>query len=167
MGAIRIQHLALGIALTAIATGCSSLHPPVVIKVVRIIDNSETISADDYERLREITEDAIDHVKSIDPTIRPQLSLASQKNFIKEIEDQTESGFGPDILITDSDTALELHKRKLVDPIQLAVKDRDDTPDYLTIIDVSIMGECCDFRYPKLYVSISIINDFISKSGVI
>ena len=26
---------------------------------------------------------------------------------------------------------------------------RDYTPDYLTIIDVSIMGECCDFRYPK------------------
>ena len=141
MGAIRIQHLALGIALTAIATGCSSLHPPVVIKVVRIIDNSETISADDYERLREITENAIDHVKSIDPTIRPQLSLASQKNFIKEIEDQTESGFGPDILITDSDTALELHKRKLVDPIQLAVKDRDDTPDYLFDLVTAKNGE--------------------------
>ena len=27
---------------------------------------------------------------------------------------------------------------------------RDYTPDYLTIVDVSIMGECCESRYPKL-----------------
>ena len=26
---------------------------------------------------------------------------------------------------------------------------RDYTPDYLTIVDVSIMGECCESRYPK------------------
>ena len=26
---------------------------------------------------------------------------------------------------------------------------RDYTPDYLTIIDVSIMGECCESTYPK------------------
>ena len=26
---------------------------------------------------------------------------------------------------------------------------RDYTPDYLTIVDVSIMGECCETEYPK------------------
>ena len=26
---------------------------------------------------------------------------------------------------------------------------RDYTPDYLTIVDVSIMGECCESKYPK------------------
>ena len=131
MGLIRIQHLALGIALTALTTGCSSWRPPVVIKVVRTINNSETISSKDYERLREVTEDAIDHIRSVDPTILPQLTLASQKNFVDEIEDQTRSGFGPDLLITDSDTALELYKRKLVDPIVISREDRADTPSYL------------------------------------
>ena len=131
MGLIRIQHLALGIALTALTTGCSSWRPPVVIKVVRTINNSETISSKDYERLREVTEDAIDHIRSVDPTIRPQLTLSSQKNFVDEIEDQTRSGFGPDLLITDSDTALELYKRKLVDPIVISLEDRADTPSYL------------------------------------
>ena len=131
MGLIRIQHLALGIALTALTTGCSSWHPPVVIKVVRTINNSETISSKDYEQLREVTEDAIDHIRSVDPTIRPQLTLSSQKNFVDEIEDQTRSGFGPDLLITDSDTALELYKRKLVDPIVISREDRADTPSYL------------------------------------
>ena len=102
-----------------------------MIKVVRTINNSETISSKDYERLREVTEDAIDHIRSVDPTIRPQLTLSSQKNFVDEIEDQTRSGFGPDLLITDSDTALELYKRKLVDPIVISLEDRADTPSYL------------------------------------
>ena len=131
MGAIRIRNLTLGIALAAFSAGCTSWKPPVVIKVVRTIDNSETISSEDYERLREITEEAIDQIKSVDPTIRPQLTLSTQKNFVDEIDDQTRSGFGPDLLITDSDTALELYKRKLVDPIELSPEDRADTPSFL------------------------------------
>ena len=35
------------------------------------------------------------------------------------------------MLITDSDTALELYRRKLVDPIELSPEDRADTPSYL------------------------------------
>ena len=65
-------------------------------------------SSKDHERLREVTEDAIDHIRSVDPSIRPQLTLSTQANFVDEIADQTRSGFGPDLLITDSDTALEL-----------------------------------------------------------
>ena len=131
MGAIRIQHVALGTALAVLSAGCSNWRPPVVVKVVRTINNTDTISSKDYERLREITEDAIDHIRSVDPNIRPQLTLSSQKNFVDEIEDQTRSGFGPDLLITDSETALDLYKRKLVDPIDISVDDRADTPSYL------------------------------------
>jgi len=131
MGAIRIQHLALCCALAVLSGGCRSWQPPVVIKVVRTINNASIVSSKDYERLREVTEEAIDHIKSVDPTIRPQLTLSSHKKFIDEIEDQTRSGFGPDLLITDSDTALELYQRKLVDPLQLSPEDRVDTPSYL------------------------------------
>ena len=62
MAAIRIQHLALGIALAVTSAGCSSWRPPVVVKVARTINNAETISSKDYERLREVTEEAIDPV---------------------------------------------------------------------------------------------------------
>jgi ABC-type glycerol-3-phosphate transport system substrate-binding protein len=99
--------------------------------VVRTINNEETVSSKDYERLREITVEAIDHIKSVDPSIRPQLTLSSQRNFVDEIEGQTRSGFGPDLLITDSDTALELYQRKLVDPIEIDSEDRADTPSFL------------------------------------
>ena len=131
MRPLRIRHLALGISLAALTSGCSSWRPPVVIKVVRTTNNEETVSSKDYERLREITVEAIDHIKSVDPSIRPQLTLSSQRNFVDEIEAQTRSGFGPDLLITDSDTALELYQRKLVDPIEIDSEDRADTPSFL------------------------------------
>ena len=131
MGAIRIQHVALGTALALLSAGCSNWRPPTVIKVVRTVNSAETISSEDYERLREVTEDAIDHIRSVDPSIRPQLTLSTQANFVDEIADQTQSGFGPDLLITDSDTALELYRRKLTDPIKISPEDRADTPSYL------------------------------------
>ena len=131
MGAIRIQYLALGTALAVLSAGCSSWRPPTVIKVVRTVNSAETISSKDYERLREVTEDAIDHIRSVDPSIRPQLTLSTQTNFVDEIADQTQSGFGPDLLITDSDTALELYRRKLTDPMKISPEDRADTPNYL------------------------------------
>jgi ABC-type glycerol-3-phosphate transport system substrate-binding protein len=131
MAAIGIQHLAMGIALAVISAGCSNWRPPVVIKVVRTVNSAESISSQDYERLREVTEDAIDHIRSVDSSIRPQLTLSTQVNFVDEIADQTQSGFGPDLLITDSDTALELYRRKLTDPIKISPEDRSDTPSYL------------------------------------
>ena len=131
MAAIRIQHLAMGIALAVISAGCSNWRPPVVIKVVRTVNSAESISSQDYERLREVTEDAIDHIRSVDSSIRPQLTLSTQVNFVDEIADQTQSGFGPDLLITDSDTALELYRLKLTDPIKISPEDRSDTPSYL------------------------------------
>ncbi len=131
MGGIRIQHLALGITLAVLGAGCSNWRPPVVIKVVRTVNSSETVTSQDYERLRKVTEEAIDHIRSVDPSIRPQLTLSAQTNFVEEIADQTRSGFGPDLLITDSDTTLELYRRKLIDPIKVPPEDRADTPNYL------------------------------------
>ena len=92
MAAIRIEHVALSIALAVISAGCSSWRPPVVVKVARTINNADTISSKDYERLREVTEEAIHHIRGVDPHIRPQLTLSSQKNFVDEIADQTRSG---------------------------------------------------------------------------
>ena len=100
IAATRIQLLALGIALAVTRAGCSSWRPPVVVKVARTINNPEILSSKDYERLQEVTEEAIDHMKGVDPYIRSQLTLSSQKNFVDEIADQTRSGFGPDLLIT-------------------------------------------------------------------
>ena len=70
-GRDRVQHLALGIALAVTSAGCSSWRPPILVKVARTINNAETISSKDYERLREVNEEAIDRIKGVDPHIRP------------------------------------------------------------------------------------------------
>ncbi len=132
MNAPRIRLWAFGVALTTSLTGCSSqFEPSVVVKIVRTVNTNETISSQDYERLRELTDSVLQHVQGVDESIRPQLSLSSQRNFIDEIEDQTRSGFGPDLLITDSETALELYRKKLIDPITLTSEERADTPTHL------------------------------------
>ena len=67
----------------------------------------------------------------MDPSTRPQLTLSSRKHFIDEVARQTASGFGPDLVITDSETALGLYQRKLLDPITLKTEDKQDIPQAL------------------------------------
>ena len=47
---------------------------------------------------------------------------------MQDIRQRTESGFGPDVIITDSERALELYRLGLIDPVQLSELDRQGTP---------------------------------------
>ena len=123
------------VGLTAgLLSGCSAidaLHPPAVLDIVRTIDNKANITTQDYEQLEYISNLVFQQIHDIDPQIQPQLQLQSSTNFIDEIRQQTESGFGPDLIITDSETALALYRSRLIDPIQLSEQDRQDTPQSL------------------------------------
>ena len=50
---------------------------------------------------------------------------------MQDIRQRTESGFWPDVIITDGETALELYRLGLIDPVQLSEQDRQDTPQSL------------------------------------
>ena len=123
------------VGLTAgLLSGCSAidaLHPSAVLDIVRTIDNKANITTQDYEQLEYISNLVFQQIRDIDPQIQPQLQLQSSTNFIDEIRQQTESGFGPDLIITDSETALALYRSRLIDPIQLSEQDRQDTPQSL------------------------------------
>ena len=99
--------------------------------IVRTIDHKANITTGDYEQLEDIAALVFQQIRDIDPQIYPQLQLQSSTNFIDEIRQQTESGFGPDVIITDSETALALYRLGLVDPTQLSEQDRQDTPQSL------------------------------------
>ena len=116
--------------MAGLLSGCSAidvLQPPAVVDIVRTIDNKANITTQDYEQLEDISNLVFQQISDLDPQIHPQLQLQSSTNFIDEIRQQTESGFGPDLIITDSETALALYRSRLIDPIQLPEQDRQDT----------------------------------------
>ena len=120
--------------MSGLLSGCAAvnaLKPPAVVDFVRSIDNTTSITTEDYEMLDEITGLVFQQIRDIDPQIYPQLQLSSRTNFIEEIRQRTESGFGPDVIVTDSETALALYRLRLVDPIQLSEQNRQDIPQNL------------------------------------
>ena len=120
--------------MAGLLSGCTaidSLRPPAVVDIVRTIDNKANITTQDYEQLEDISDLVFQQIRDIDPQIHLQLQLSSRTRFIDEIRERTESGFGPDLIITDSETALTLYRSRLIDPIQLSEQDRQDTPQSL------------------------------------
>ena len=120
--------------MAGLLSGCSAidaLQPPAVVDIVRTIDNKANITTQDYDQLEDISALVFQQIRDIDPQIHPQLQLSSRTRFIDEIRERTESGFGPDLIITDSETALTLYRSRLIEPIQLSEQDRQDTPQSL------------------------------------
>ena len=109
-------------------SGCAGIEGPAVVDMVRTIDNTEGITSDDYEQLTDISDLVFQQIRDLDPQIYPQLTLFTNRNFVQHIRQRTQSGFGPDLIVTDSETALELYRQKLIDPISLSKQDRQDTP---------------------------------------
>ena len=91
----------LFVGLTSgLLSGCAAidaLQPPAVVDIVRTIDHKANITTGDYEQLEDIAALVFQQIRDIDPQIYPQLQLQSSTNFIDEIRQQTESGFGPDV----------------------------------------------------------------------
>ena len=121
--------------LTSLASwllsGCAAVNGPAVVDLVRTIDRSDGITSDDYEELTDTSDQVFQQIRDLDPQIYPQLTLYTSKNFVQHINQRTQSGFGPDLIVTDSETALELYRLNLIDPIKLPLKDGQDTPQSL------------------------------------
>ena len=130
-GLSRAWLLGLMAGLLSGCTAIDSLQPPAVVDIVRTIDNKANITTQDYQQLEDISDLVFQQIRDIDPQIHPQLQLQSRTRFIDEIRERTESGFGPDLIITDSETALTLYRSRLIDPIELSEQDRQDTPQSL------------------------------------
>ena len=143
MNAALNRSLFAGLAC-CLLSGCAGIEGPAVVDIVRTIESSEGITSDDYEQLTDISDLVFRQIRDLDPQIHPQLTLFTSKNFVQHIRQRTESGFGPDLIITDSETALDLYDQKLTDPIQLTEQDRQDTPqsllDLVTAKDGALVG---------------------------
>ena len=104
---------------------------PIVLRVARTIPNESGANYDDYQRMRATVKGLVKQLQSVDDAIQIQTSLYGRRNFVDEMRRQTRSGFGPGLIITDSETTLELYSEKLIDPIEKDVKDHENIPEYL------------------------------------
>ncbi len=122
--------LACGLLLASCG-GDSSLQLPIVLRIARTIPNESGAEYDDYSRIRAILEDLVEQLQDVDESIQVQVALYGRRNFVNEIERQTQSGFGPDIIVTDSETTLNLYNKGLITPIDAKPNQYKNIPKYL------------------------------------
>ena len=130
MNAAFNRSLLTGLACWLLS-GCGAVNGPAVVDIIRTIDRSDGITSEDYDELTDISDQVFRQIRDLDPQIYPQLTLFTSRNFVQHINQRTQSGFGPDLIVTDSETALELYRLDLIDPISLPLKNGQDTPQSL------------------------------------
>ncbi|WP_038547462.1 extracellular solute-binding protein [Synechococcus sp. KORDI-100] len=129
-----IQSLAALLCCSGLLAACSNneeISFPTVLRVARTIPSDSGAEYDDYERMGALVDGLVKQLQSVDSSIRIQTALYGRRNFVDEIQRQTNSGFGPDLIITDSETTLELYSRNLIHPIGSDAKGRDNIPAYI------------------------------------
>ena len=107
------------------------MNLPVVLRVARTVPSDSGAEYDDYSRMRDTLKALSKQLQGVDDSINVQVSLYGRRNFVDEIERQTSSGFGPDLIITDSETSLQLYNRKLIQPIEIKPEELNNIPNYL------------------------------------
>ena len=126
----------LGVALAsglllASCSGDSSMNVPIVLRIAKTIPSDSGAEYDDYSRMRSVLKELVEQLQDVDESIHVQIALYGRRNFVKEIERQTKSGFGPDLIITDSETSLNLYNKGLIVPIDSKPDQYKNIPKYL------------------------------------
>ena len=91
----------------------------IVLKVAQASNENEQRSPDRFEAERKISKDFQQQLKEMQPGIKLHPSIYPEESLEKELKVQTNSGLGPDLVIADSNQALNLVALGLTEPIQL------------------------------------------------
>ena len=131
---VPIRSIGVSLACAALLSSCGLselMNLPVVLRVARTVPSDTGAEYDDYSRMRDTLKALTKQLQGVDGSINVQVSLYGRRNFVDEIERQTSSGFGPDLIITDSETSLQLYNRKLIHPIDIKPEELSNIPNYL------------------------------------
>lgn len=165
---LRRSHSAMLAALTGISlsmSGCGTSNAgiPVVLRVAKTVGVEEIVNAEDYEELQTKIQSVIKEFRDYDSSIRIKLALYDNEHFINQISNQTRAGFGPDIIITDSNTTHALHEKGLVDTLELTASQREGTPDHLYQLVTNRQGDLLG-RPVAQYIQVACYNKEKIKS---
>ena len=128
MAARRCHWSFIGLSsmLAALLSACSQTGPslPRVLRVARSTSDPGGLNVDETVRSRRVIKQVQALVQEFDPGLHLHPSSFSEANLQREIARQTNSGLGPDLIITNGNSALALLHNKLTDPISLSAEER-------------------------------------------
>ena len=119
----RIGLLALGVLLTA-CSNRSRQQPTTLLRVARTLPSSEAVTTADSERDRKLLRQFQTSVREVVPGLQLQPSLYTESSIEAELRRQTNSGLGPDLVISDARTIHALFEAQLLDPVPLTKDQR-------------------------------------------
>lgn len=112
--------------LAGFVCGCSQGGPSLP-RVLRLTKGSTTpgaLNVEESVRDRRVIKDLQALVQDFDPGLHLHPTSHSEAHLLEEIARQSASGLGPDLIITNGNTALTLLEQKLTEPIPLSAHER-------------------------------------------
>ncbi len=111
---------------TALLGGCAFTNDtrPTLLKVALASNENEENAKHRFESEKKISKDFLDQLETKQPGIRLHISIYPAKQIEQELEVQTNSGLGPDLIIANSNQTLNMLAAGLTEPIQIT-KERE------------------------------------------
>jgi len=99
-----------------------------LLRVVRTLPANEVVTGEESARDRKLLRDFQTNLRAVIPGLRIQPSLYSATSVQAELQRQTNSGLGPDLVISDAQTIQALFAARLLDPVPLTPEQRQAIP---------------------------------------
>lgn len=112
----------IGALLAGCSQGGSSL--PRVLRIAKSSTDPGSLDVEASVRDRRVVKDVQALLQDFDPGLRLHPTSYSELNLVREIARQTSSGLGPDLIITNGNTALALQAQQLTQPVPLTPEER-------------------------------------------
>ena len=125
---VRGRLLLLGILCTAgLLSSCSNSGrtPIKLLRVARILPTNEKVTPVDSSRDRKRLSSFQNNLWDVVPGLRIQPALYSEATIESELERQTFSGLGPDLVMGDARVIQELSEAKLLDTVPITPEQRN------------------------------------------
>lgn len=128
----NVQRLGLAGAL-GLLSACSGTEESqsTLLRVVRTLPANEVVTLEESARDRELLRDFQTNLRTVVPGVRIQPSLYSTTSIQSKLKRQTNSGLGPDLVISDAQTIQALFAARVLDPVPLSPEQRQAIPEDL------------------------------------
>jgi len=135
----RFELLGLAGAI-GLLSACSGSEEPgqTLLRVVRTLPTNEVVTNEEIARDRSLLRNFQTSLRAVVPGLRVQPSLYSATKVQAELQRQTNSGLGPDLVVSDAQTIQALFTARLLDPVPVTPEQRQAIPaELLTRVSTS------------------------------